>query len=114
MKKKKVTLEDVGEQLAHIVGAIGELPTKEDHARLETKVDVLDGRMDKLDGRMDILTAQATNIESELRSIRYDLRTLRDKVENIEGYRVEIDHALERIAAIEKHLGMHNKSVGSV
>jgi hypothetical protein len=31
------------------------------------------------------------------------------KVENILGYRKEIDHALERIAAIEKHLGLDRK-----
>lgn len=28
------------------------------------------------------------------------------KVENIEEYRIEIDHALEHIATIETHLGM--------
>jgi hypothetical protein len=34
------------------------------------------------------------------------LNELMDKVENIAGYRKEIDHAFERIAAIEKHLGI--------
>jgi hypothetical protein len=43
---------------------------------------------------------------SELRGIRVDLDDLREKVENIVGYRKEIDHALERISIIEKRLGM--------
>jgi len=29
-----------------------------------------------------------------------------DDLKNVIGYRKEIDHALERIAAIEKHLGI--------
>jgi hypothetical protein len=37
------------------------------------------------------------------------LRAIPDKVENIGGYRKEIDHALERIAAIERHLGIERK-----
>jgi hypothetical protein len=37
------------------------------------------------------------------------LEDLRTKVDNITGYRKEIDHALERIASIEKHLGISRK-----
>jgi hypothetical protein len=29
-----------------------------------------------------------------------------ENLKNVTGYRKEIDHALERIAAIEKHLGI--------
>jgi hypothetical protein len=32
-----------------------------------------------------------------------------ERVSNVTGYRKEIDHALERIAAIEKHLGLDKK-----
>ena len=35
---------------------------------------------------------------------------LSKKVENISGFRKEIDHALGRIAAIEKHLGISKKN----
>ena len=48
-------------------------------------------------------------IWSELKSIRSDLDDLAEKVENVIGFRKEIDHALERIAAIEKHLGLDKK-----
>lgn len=37
---------------------------------------------------------------------RRDLDDLYERVKNITGYRKEIDHAFERIAAIEKHLGL--------
>jgi hypothetical protein len=41
--------------------------------------------------------------------VRRDLEALRVNVENVIGYRKEIDHALERIAQIEKHLGIEKK-----
>jgi len=42
----------------------------------------------------------------ELKELRRDLDEPIEKVENIIGYRKEIDHALEPIAAIEDHLGV--------
>jgi hypothetical protein len=50
-------------------------------------------------------------IRTEIADIRRDLDDLRDKVENISGYRKEIDHALDRIAAIEHHLGIKNEKM---
>jgi uncharacterized coiled-coil DUF342 family protein len=60
----------------------------------------------------DIVREETKDIRDELRSIRRDLDALTEKVDNILGYRKEIDHALERIATIEKHLGL-NKQVGT-
>jgi hypothetical protein len=51
------------------------------------------------------LGGQPTGIERELKSIRRDL----DDLENFLGFQKEIDHALERIDAIEKHLGIEKK-----
>jgi hypothetical protein len=45
------------------------------------------------------------------KSIRGDLDDLLEQFENEPGYWKEIDHALERIAAIEKHLGLDKKIV---
>ena len=45
----------------------------------------------------------------EIADIRRDLEDLMEKFENVTGYRKEIDHALERIAAIEKHLSIRKK-----
>jgi hypothetical protein len=40
-----------------------------------------------------------------------DLEDLRDGVKDIGGYYKEIDYAFERIAAIEKHLGIERTQV---
>ena len=55
------------------------------------------------------LATQVTSIERDLKSIRRDLNDLMEKFENVSGFRKEIDHALGRIAAIEKHLGLAKK-----
>ena len=45
-------------------------------------------------------------IRAELADIRRDVEELKSRADNSAGYSKEIDHALERIAAIEKHLGI--------
>ena len=57
-----------------------------------------------------LLSEQLQPIHRELRILRVELDHLREKVDNIIGFRVEIDHALDRIAAIEKHLGIAKRS----
>ncbi len=47
----------------------------------------------------------------ELHAIRDDLDDLRHRVKDMAGYRKEIDYAFERIAAIERHLGIDRKQV---
>ena len=54
----------------------------------------------------DIIAEELKPIRAELASIRRDLNDLAKKVENMSGFSKEIDHALERIARIEKHLGL--------
>jgi hypothetical protein len=51
--------------------------------------------------------------ETALKEVRNELDDLSEKGENVSGFRDEIDHALERIAAIEKYLGI-NKKIGRV
>jgi hypothetical protein len=46
------------------------------------------------------LGTQVASMEHELKSIRRELNDLAEKVENVSGFRNEIDHALTRIAAI--------------
>jgi predicted RNase H-like nuclease (RuvC/YqgF family) len=99
MTAKETTLKEVGEMLTYIVE---HMATKEDIVRL-------DGRIDKLDRRIGDLSERITSIEAELRLIRRDLDGLMEKFENVSGFRKEIDHALERIGAIEKHLGLNKK-----
>jgi chromosome segregation ATPase len=57
----------------------------------------------------DDLRDELKPIRSDLKSIRDELDDLTEKLENVSGFRKEIDHALERIAAIERHLGITKK-----
>ena len=57
----------------------------------------------------EIVREETKDIRAELTSIRRDLEALTGKVDNIVGLPKEIDHALERIAAIEKLLGIERK-----
>jgi chromosome segregation ATPase len=60
-------------------------------------------------GELVPIEARLTSIESELRSIRRELDDLDEKFRNVSGFRKEIDHALERIVAIEEHLKISKK-----
>ena len=42
-------------------------------------------------------------------SIHRELESIKQELQNVSGFGREIDHALERIAAIEKHLGIEKK-----
>jgi predicted nucleic acid-binding Zn-ribbon protein len=77
----------------------GTMATKRDLAALKTE----------LKGDIAALGGQLTSIEAILKAIRKELDDLQEKFENVSGFRKEIDHALERIAAIEKHLGINKK-----
>ena len=77
---KETTLNEIREMLAHVVE---HMATKEDTA---TKEDVRD-------------------IRSDLSGLRKDLDVLAGRVDNIVGFRKEIDYAFDRIAAIEKKIG---------
>jgi septal ring factor EnvC (AmiA/AmiB activator) len=89
---KETTVNELGDMLSHV---IEHMATKEDAARLEDRLSAVETRL--------------TSIESELGLIRRELDDLGEKFENVSGFRKEIDHALERIAAIEKHMGIEKK-----
>lgn len=96
---KKTTLKEVGETLAFIVER---MTTKDDLKTFATKDDVR-----TIVG--DIVDEKLKPIGDELGSIRRGLKELKQKAENSAGLTKEIDHALERIGAIEKHLGLNTK-----
>lgn len=99
----KTTLKEVGETLAFIVER---MVTKDDLAKFATKDDVCEIVRKEVP---QIVREETKGIRAELTSIRRDLEALTDKVDNIVGLPKEIDHALDRIAAIEKHLGINKK-----
>lgn len=103
MTAKGTTLEEIGEMLTHVVE---HMATKEDVTEVKIEIAAVESRLTK---RIVDLGEQVGGIERELREIRRDLEALREKFENVEEYRKEIDHAFERIAVIEKHLGIDRK-----
>jgi tetrahydromethanopterin S-methyltransferase subunit G len=70
--------------------------------RVHERFDHIDGRLDGIDGRL-------TSIEAELKDIRRRLDSLEEAAMNFSGFAKEIDHLLTRVAAIERHLGLHKK-----
>lgn len=58
-------------------------------------------RFDLIDLRFEHVDTQFAELRSEMKTIRDDLDELHEKADNMIGYRKEIDHALERIAALE-------------
>lgn len=60
----------------------------------------------ELKGDVASIGQRLDGIEAALQSIRRDLNDLAQQVANVSDFRKEIDHALGRIAAIEKHLGI--------
>jgi hypothetical protein len=71
------------------------------HSVMVTKSDYYALRQEMLDG--------FHSLSAEVRDIRDNLEELERRVLNTTGFRKEIDHALERLAAIEKHLGLERK-----
>jgi len=108
MVRKETTLNELGETLSFVVQ---NMATKDDLRDIATKDDIAALRTE-LKSDLAALGDQVASIERDLKQIRRDLYELAAKVENIGGYRKEIDHALERIAAIERHLGINRKIAG--
>jgi chromosome segregation ATPase len=110
MAAKETTLNELGEMLAHVVK---HMATKDDLTALRTELkgDIADIRT-TMATKADLaaLAEQVAGIERDLKTIRRELNDLAEIVENIAGYRKEIDHAFDRIAAIEKHLGISSRA----
>jgi chaperonin cofactor prefoldin len=81
---KKITFAELGEMLTHVVK---HMATKEDIELLSRQI-------------VDLQT-QTNSIETELREIKLALTRV--------AYRDELEQAVARIAAIERHLGLNNK-----
>jgi septal ring factor EnvC (AmiA/AmiB activator) len=99
MTAKETTLDTilstVERGFAAVAGDLGEMKSEigEVKSAMATKEDV-----------RTIVNEEMGPIRSELRLIRDELDDLSEKFANVSGFRKEIDHALERIAAIEKQL----------
>jgi uncharacterized coiled-coil DUF342 family protein len=116
MAERETTLKELGEMLTHVVEHMAtreeiadirrEMTTKDELAA--TNKELKSFRQEFNDFR-DEMRQNFREIHAELADIRRDLEEMKSRVANITGYGKEIDHALERIAAIEKHLGIEKK-----
>ena len=103
---KKTKLDELGPMLSHVVE---HMATKEDVAEIRremvTKVELSDFR-GEFRAFKDHTAEELRAIRSELADIRRDLDALKEQVAHMSGYSKEIDHLLERVRAIENHLGI--------
>jgi uncharacterized coiled-coil DUF342 family protein len=103
MGKKETTLNELGEILAYVVE---HMATKDELAA--TNKELKSFRQEFNDFR-DETRQNFREIHAELADIRRNVEELKSRADNSSGYSKEIDHALARIAAIEKHLGIEKK-----
>ena len=108
MTAKQTTLQEIGEMLSRVVehmatrDDIKDMATKEDIKGLATREDLKAFREE---------TAENFRaLRAEVADIRRDLEEMKSRVDNTTGYSKEIDHALSRIARIERHLGIDTKA----
>jgi chorismate mutase len=85
------------------------MATKDDVAELrsELKDDIADVRREM--ATKDALAAVDAKVGKLELSIYRELDEIKDLLRNLSGFRKEIDHALECIAAIERHFGMQRQ-----
>jgi hypothetical protein len=110
MAAKETTLNEVGEMLTRVVT---HMATKEDVAKLDTRVDGL--RTEMID-QFEHADKQFRAIHDRLRDMAAEITVIHRRVERPEeqgasnaGFAKEIDHLLTRVAEIEKHLGIDKK-----
>ena len=97
MEGKETTLKELGEMLAHVV------------EHMVTKDELKEFRDEFKEFREE--TAENFRaLRAEVADIRRDLEEMKSRVDNTTGYSKEIDHALSRIARIERHLGIDTKA----
>ena len=103
MAKKKTELQELSEFIRD------HMATKADitELRIELKGDFAGIRKDML--TKDNLAKLDVKIDRLDLSIHRELESIKEQLKNVAGFGKEIDHALERIAAIEKHLGIDKK-----
>jgi hypothetical protein len=87
---KKTTLNELGDMLTHVVK---HMATKDDIARLDTRIDKLDAKIDSVESNLDT-----------------KLDRLGTKLTKFEEHEIDKRLQLEvRVSAIEKHLGLDKK-----
>ncbi len=90
IKDHMATKDDLGDVRAELKGDLAGLRTEFEEFREETRENF-------------------ASLRAEIRDIRHRLDALEEAARNSTGLTKEIDHLMERIRAIEKHLGIQQK-----
>ena len=77
-------------------------------ARMPTKDD-LNAFRDEFEAFRAETAESFRDLKAEVADIRRAIEQLQTRVGNMEGYSKEIDHLIERVRTIEKHLGIKPK-----
>jgi hypothetical protein len=95
---------NTGEIIETLGVILAKMATKEDveSLRAELRAEMQEG----FAGLRAELREGFADIRSEMKDIRARLDTLESAVKDISGYAKEIDYLIERVSAIEKHLGL--------
>ena len=103
--------KDTGEIIETLNLILAKMATKEDieALRTETQAGRTELRAEMIEG-FSALRAEMregfADLRSEMKDIRARLDALESAVKNIAGFAKEIDHLIERVGAIEQHLGL--------
>jgi hypothetical protein len=86
------------------------MATKDDIAELRTefKGDITGLRKEFVEFRTET-REQFAELRTEIRDIRQRLESLEEAAHNSAGFAKEIDHVMQRVVEIEKHLGIQQK-----
>lgn len=86
--------------------------TKDDIANMATKDDIAKLRAElraEMNEGFTSLRAEIRDIRAEIRDIHNQLDTINAELKNHAGYAKDIDHLMDRVRMIEKHLGIQHK-----
>ena len=112
MAKKKITLGGLANLITDGFAASDKkfAALAEDIADIRKDMATKDDVRDIIRKEVPHIVREETNdLREELTSVRRDLDGLTEKIDNLAGLPKEIDHALERIAMIEKHPAIHRR-----
>ncbi len=90
IKDRMATKDDIAELSTELKGNIADLRTEFVEFRTETRENF-------------------TGLRTEIRDIRERLQVLEEAARNSAGFAKEIDHVMQRVVEIEKHLGIQHK-----
>jgi predicted secreted Zn-dependent protease len=107
---KETTLREVGEMLTHVVERMA---TKEDVAKLDTRIDDLKTEMvdqfEHADKQFEATHDRLRDMSAEITVIHRRVERLEEQGASNAGFAKEIDHLLTWVAEIEKHHGIDKR-----